>query len=140
MIEVMGQADSFRELQTDTPGSIVRIFEGLSGEDIIGYVVELAPTGYAGPINMMVGILSTESKITGMRILRHNETPGLGSLATRERFYRRFDGRSLNPLRVVKYSPGVDEIEAITSSTITTKAITNAVNEAIEWYKEGGFR
>jgi electron transport complex protein RnfG len=83
---------------------------------------------------MMVGILATEAKISGMRVLRHTETPGLGANAVREDFYRRFENKYLVPLTVVRTSPGANEIQAITSSTITTRAITNAVNEAIAWY------
>ena len=140
MREVLTQAEDFRELDVALSGSMVRVFEGFRGEQTAGYVIELAPGGYSGPIIMMVGISKTEDRITGMRILRHSETPGLGALATRENFYKRFDGRALTPFRVVKSAPGANEIEAITSATITTQAITDAVNEAIEWYTGGGYR
>ncbi|MCL2233439.1 MAG: FMN-binding protein, partial [Treponema sp.] len=112
---------------------------------LLGYVLALSPVGYSGNIDLMVGISARDEKITGVRILRHSETPGLGALAARESFYRRFDNRPLIPLTVVRSSPGEHEISAITSSTITTRAITNAVNEAINWYGaarsgEGGGR
>ena len=139
MREVMAQATSFRELDGYKSGSIVRIFEGLRGEDTVGYVIELAPTGYSGTINMMVGILKEENQIAGMRVIRHTETPGLGALVVRETFYNKFNRKALNPLRVVKSAPGYDEIEALTSATITTRAVVYAVNEAIEWYNKGGF-
>ena len=89
---------------------------------------------------MLVGIAAAENNIAGIRVLSHSETPGLGALAVRESFYRSFDGLKLAPLRVVKSSPEIGEIEAITSATITTKAITDAVNEAIEWYNKGSFK
>jgi electron transport complex protein RnfG len=98
-------------------------------------VRELAPSGYSGAINMMVGISSVENKVTGMRVLKHSETPGLGAHAVYEKFYSRFIGKNLVPLNVVKIPTGnANEIEAITAATITTRAITEAVNEAIEWY------
>ena len=134
MKEVLPEAFEYREIETEKTGNIVRVFEGLKNGEITGYVVELAPEGYSGKINMMVGISKAEEKITGMRVLRHTETPGLGALAVKENFYRRFDGKALSPLNVVKVLPGPNDIEAITASTITTRAVTNAVNEAIKWY------
>ncbi|MDR0316324.1 MAG: RnfABCDGE type electron transport complex subunit G [Treponema sp.] len=134
MKEIMPEASGYREIPVEKTGNIVRVFEGLKGGEITGYVIELAPPGYSGAINMMAGISKAENKITGMRVLRHTETPGLGALAVKENFYRKFDGKNLTPLKVVKNSPGADEIEAMTGATITTRAITNAVNEAIEWY------
>ena len=134
MKEVLPEAEDYRELQIEITGNITRVFEGLKGTEIIGYVVELDPPGYSGNIIMMVGISKKENKIAGMRVVKHSETPGLGALAVKENFYRRYDGKQLVPLKVVRVTPKEDEIEAITASTITTKAITDAVNEAIIWY------
>jgi len=154
MMAVLPQASDFRLKQSREPsGSIVAVYEGFANGSfadgnfadgaLVGFVVELSPVGYGGNIDLMVGISARDEKITGVRILRHNETPGLGALAAREGFYRRFDNKPLVPLTVVRSSPGEYEIAAITASTITTRAVTNAVNEAIEWYKsalEGGGR
>jgi len=140
MRAVLPEASAFRQLAVETPGSIAAVYEALIDSGIIGYVVELSPVGYSGNIDMVVGISVRNEKITGMRILRHSETPGLGALATRDVFYRRFDNRPLVPLRVVRGYSGENEISAITSSTITTMAITNAVNEAIDWYNRRGER
>jgi len=137
---VLPQASDFRQMPFDKTGSITGIFEGLAEGQVIGFVVALSPGGYGGNIDMMVGISIPDEKITGMRILRHSETPGLGALATREFFYRRFDNRPLVPLGVARSSPGENDILAITSSTITTRAITNAVNEAIKWYQDAQYR
>ena len=134
MKAVLSEADVFKELAADYSGSIVRVFEGSKGAELIGYVIELSPSGYSGNINMMVGISKVKNEITGMRVIRHTETPGLGALAVKENFYKKYDGRKLVPLRVVRSSPGENDIEAITAATITTKAITNAVNEAIYLY------
>jgi electron transport complex protein RnfG len=135
MKEVLPMASDFREISVEKSGYIVRILEGTIAGETTGFVIELSPVGYSGIINMMVGISKADNKITGMRVIRHSETPGLGALAVNERFYNRFNGKELVPLRVVRTSSGShDEIEAITAATITTRAITNAVNEATEWY------
>jgi electron transport complex protein RnfG len=140
MRAVLPQASDFRQIPIERSGNLTVVYEGrLHGEGesngtLVGYVVALSPRGYSDNIDLMVGISVPDERITGMRVVRHSETPGLGALATREDFYRRFDNRALVPLGVVRSSPGEHEINAITSSTITTRAIVNAVNEAIEWY------
>jgi len=140
MREVLPQAAEYRQIEIEKTGSIEAIFEGyytseaLSDSVLIGYVVQLSPEGYSGKIDLIVGISAHNEKITGMRVLRHTETPGLGAHAVKEEFYRRYNGLPLEALGVVRNNAGGNEIQAITSATITTKAITNAVNEAIEWY------
>ena len=140
MKEILPQVSEFRELEINAGGNINRVFEGLSGGETTAYILELAPNGYSGTITMLVGIRNTENDIAGIRVLSHSETPGLGALAVRENFYRSFDSLPLVPLRVVKSSPEAGEIETITSATITTRAISDAVNEAIEWYNKGNFK
>jgi electron transport complex protein RnfG len=135
MIAVLSEATEFTEIENvEKTGNIDNIYEGRNKGELVGYVVALSPAGYSGDISMMVGISSTRNVITGMRVLRHTETPGLGAVAVKESFYRKYDNKRLVPLNVVKVSPGENDIEAITSATITSRAITNAVNEAIAWY------
>ena len=133
---ILTEAAEFKELQIPPSGSMVRVFEGRNGGQLVGYVVELSPVGYSGAINIMVGISVSKNEIAGLRVLRHTETPGLGALSVNESFYGKYEGKKLVPLRVVRISPGENDIEAITGATITTRAITNAVNEAIEWYNK----
>jgi electron transport complex protein RnfG len=141
MIEViLMEGVVFRELNRsdwgiENPGSIVSIHEALYLTQLYGYVVQLSPEGYSGKIDIVVGIsIHPFETINGMRVLRHSETPGLGALAVRSDFYEQFNRRDLVRLSVVRANPGPNDIHVITSSTITTKAITDAVNEAIEWY------
>jgi electron transport complex protein RnfG len=134
MKAVLSEADVFKEMPGNYARNIVRVYEGSKGAELIGYVIELSPSGYSGNIDMMVGISKAKNEITGMRVVRHTETPGLGAQAVKENFYKKYDGKKLVLLRVVKSSPGENDIEAITAATITTRAITSAVNEAIEFY------
>jgi len=134
--QVMPQATLYREINIEKTGSMSAVFEALEGNELIGYVVELSPEGYSGKIYFMVGFSIPYKYITGLRVMRHTETPGLGALAVKEYFYKRYNYMPISPLKVVKTPPGAGEIQALTSATITTSAITNAVNEAIEWYLE----
>ena len=138
MREVLPGASDYREIAGEKTGSIAAVYEGSGSAALAGYVVQLSPQGYSGAIDLIVGISASEEKITGVRVLRHSETPGLGALAVKADFYRRYDNKKLVPLGVTKTSPGEHEINAITSATITSKAVTGAVNEAIEWYNRSG--
>ena len=134
MMAVLPETSQFNKISLQESGNIHSVYEGVSGGETIGYVVELSPSGYSGPINILVGISTLKNEISGMRVIRHSETPGLGALIVREDFFRRFDNRRLVPLRVVTATPGENDIEALSGATISTRAITNAVNEAIEWF------
>ena len=82
---------------------------------------------------MMVGV-DTEGTVTGVRILSHSDTPGLGALATSPDFYEQFTGMS-GTLAVNKDG---GQVQAITSATITSRAVTVGVNDAISWVTENG--
>lgn len=94
-----------------------------------GYVFTSGAKGYGGTVSVMVGI-DTEGKVTGIEILSHAETPGLGANATKDSFKERFKGKS-GELTVDKNSNEGQNIQAITAATITSKAVTSAVNAAI---------
>jgi len=139
MQEVLPQANEFSEVEdVELIGSMVAVFEARNDGQREGVVVSVAPMGYAGPIELIVGISASENVITGMRVVRHSETPGFGDAAARTPFYSRFDNRPLNPMTVVRSGATGDEIDSIAASTITTNAIINGINDAIEWYRGGG--
>lgn len=85
---------------------------------------------------MLVGIDKSLS-ITGVAILSHNETPGLGSKADGE-YMERYLGRiPENLYRVVKTKPARDgDIEALASATITSRAIANGISEAADLVRD----
>jgi len=134
MKEVLPRADKFSEIQIELSGSMSAVYEGFIDDMLVGYVVKLSPKGYGGAIDLITGISVLTNTLIGMRVIKHTETPGLGALAVKGNFYRQFNSRELARLNVTRSSPGENEIQAITSSTVTTRAVTNAVNEAIEWY------
>lgn len=101
-----------------------------SGNEI-GQVIILAAKGYGGNISVMVGFMPDNS-VAGIRILSSNETPGLGMRAGEVAFYGQFAGKAVKSFTVTKAKPkSDDEIAAISGATITSKAVTDAVNQAI---------
>jgi len=108
---------------------------------VIGYVFETSAKGYGGDVKVMTGITginSSEGEVSGVVILSHGETPGLGANAEKEEFRSQYQQAAPeNGIKIVKYqTPAEGEIEAMTGATITSTAVTNAVNQAIEqWYE-----
>jgi electron transport complex protein RnfG len=135
MKEILPKADEFKVKEVALEGTIKEVNEGTTSGKASGYAIKVAPKGYGGAIEVMVGI-STEGKIEGIKILSHSETPGLGANAAKPKFSGQFAGKPIaKELAVVKAAPSADnQIEAITGATITSKAVTNGVNEAVKFY------
>ena len=137
MKEILPTADKFENADVNIEGNekISEVNVGLKGTEIAGYAIKVAPKGYAGPVEIMVGI-STDGKVTGIKILSHTETPGLGANAPKPKFSGQFkDKPTKDKLEVVKIAPSKEnQIQAITGATITSKAVTLGVNDAIDFY------
>ena len=110
-------------------------YTGLKGGETVGYVFETEAKGYGGTVKVMTGI-NAEGAITGVVILEHAETPGLGANAERAVFTDQYkQAVPASGISVVKNkAAGEGEVEALTGATITSRAVTNAVNAAIEQY------
>ena len=120
-----GFSDTFDDIQT--------AFDA-NGE-VAGYVITVtAKDGSQGSITFSVGIRN-DGTVNGYSITKISETPGLGMKATEESFYSQFKNKLVEAFTVVKSAPAADnEIEAITGSTITSKAIANGCNAAILYF------
>lgn len=86
--------------------------------------------GYGGEVTILAGIEST-GILRAVRVLRHRETPGLGSKLADEAFLHQFPGRAADafPLRV-RQDGG--DIDALTAATISSRAFLEALNRAME--------
>ena len=104
----------------------------------VGYVIDAtSPSGYGGDVQVALGI-TNEGEITAFTVISAaSETPGLGAKSTEPEFQAQFSGLSaLTPIAFSKTGANRDnnEIDAISGATITTTAVTTAVNEAINFY------
>ena len=112
---------------TDSTGLVTKVYASESG-----YAVQVAPSGFDGEIDMMVGI-DKNGNVTAISIISHTETAGLGAVAAAENsagnaFRSQFAG--LTGTLAVSKDGG--EIEAITGATITSRAVTTGVNAALD--------
>lgn len=130
-LKVVMPADSYEKVDytggdvTLDNGKVVSIVAVYKAGDE-GYVVEsLAPGGFNGNIDMMAGV-DNDGAITGIAIISHGETSGLGSKATDPEWQAQFAGLSGS----VSVSKDGGQIQAITGATITSRCVCNGVNAA----------
>lgn len=105
------------------------IYSASDSRGFCGYVVEAVSTrGYGGDIVLYVGV-GADGTVNGVSILEISETAGLGMEAPNV-LVPQFEGRKVDSFVYTKTgaTPGTNEVDAISSATITTKAVTNAVN------------
>lgn len=105
-----------------------------SGE-IIGYTFITKSSGYSGDISVMTGI-EKSGMVKGVVVLSQSETPGLGANIQKDEFLNKYKGKKVKDrISVVKKSvPKDNEVEAVTGATISSKAATKAVNDALYRY------
>ncbi|MDY4245451.1 MAG: RnfABCDGE type electron transport complex subunit G [Porphyromonas sp.] len=126
------------------------VYPAMKGGQPVGYAIETyTDAGFSGHIDIMVGF-DMQSQIVGFKVLKHEETPGLGAKiqewftspapnADLIRDVRRLDMSQASPLKVSKDGGKVD---AITAATISSRAFIDAIERAYRVYQsvvgEGG--
>ena len=138
LTETLPGAKDFKmpRIAFDPKGIITEVNIGTDGDNLIGHNVTVTPKGYAGLIKIVVGI-SCDGEVKGIKILSHAETPGLGAKAPEEPFSGQFRNKKADDFKVVKVEPSADDqIQAISGATITSKAVTTGVNEALKFWRE----
>jgi electron transport complex protein RnfG len=136
--DIFRDADSFKLAKgIKSPDSAVTLedaYTAIRGGKPVGAALRLTRASYGGPIKIMVGV-SINGTITGVKIMEHSDTPGLGANAASPQyfvnkaqgvtFYGQFAGKNVNDPFEVK-----NDVAAITASTITSRAVTSAVKAA----------
>ena len=89
--------------------------------------IGVSPAGYGGKIELMVGFKSDKKTVISYKVLSAAETPGLGMKLSTPEFAGQFGGKDGTALKVKKDG---GEIEAITSATITSRAVCEAIADA----------
>jgi len=136
--ELFPDADKFEKIDGVTsPDNSVTIedsYAAYKNNEILGAALRVSRASYNGQIKSMVGV-SKNGFITGVKILEHNDTPGLGANAASPShyvdrvngitFYGQFAGKHISEPFVVK-----QDVIAITASTITSRAVSASVKAA----------
>lgn len=126
-------------LLSDAAGNEQKVYKALSTDGVhVGWVLPAGGQGFADRIELLVGLDTTVSKITGLYVLDQKETPGLGDYIAGDDFQDRFRDKPTDPeLTVVKSDPAApNEILAITGATISSESVKDIVNHAVAAMKE----
>ena len=131
-------ADSFEALGTAAVSTaqqaagevpVYGVYKGTSGQETVGWGVEVGPRGYGGPIRMVVG-LDRNGKVLGVSIVSMNETPGLGSqIVERASFLEQFVGVDSGNAEA-----DIKALDMITGATKSSRGARNGVEAALAAY------
>ncbi|MBQ4159892.1 MAG: RnfABCDGE type electron transport complex subunit G [Clostridia bacterium] len=100
-----------------------------SNSEIVGCCVKVEPSGYGGAMELIFGV-DTNLAITGVSVLSHGETAGLGANITKEEFRNQFKGKTA-VVGAAKSAQKADEIQALSGATISSKAIARGADTAL---------
>lgn len=123
------------ELPGNDAAIVYRVFA--EGEPVAALFAVTARDGYTGPIRILVGI-GIDGIVTGVRIVEHRETPGLGDRIdqTRSDWVYQFDGRALADPVEARWLLAVDggEFDQLTGASITPRAVIKAIKETLIYF------
>lgn len=120
-----------------TSDEITEIAEGIDGSgETIGYVINvMSHEAYDGDLEVSVGI-AADGTVTGIEMPSISETAGLGMKADEADFKDQFKDKKVEKFSYTKSGEsGDDKIDAISGATITTNAVTNAVDSALIYFQ-----
>ena len=116
------------------------VYRARLGETPVAAVLNVvAPNGYSGSIHMLVGIYH-DGTVSGVRVVAHKETPGLGDKIDERRddWILQFSGLSLENPPAVRWKVKRDggSFDQFTGATITPRAVVGAVQQALIYFEE----
>ena len=138
---VMPDADSFENL-TEEPVThegirIEQVVAAKSGDKQLGWALTVTSSeGYGGDITVAMGV-SPDGTLTGISVISHSETAGLGAKCGDDEFTSQFAGITGGVVSYVKGgATAQNEVDAISGATITTDAVVSAVNAGLAYVRE----
>ncbi len=119
-----------------TTDELNQIYVAYKDGQVIGYTIQSTSKGYSGDIVALTGIY-TDGTLGGVKVLTQTETAGLGAKAQTD-WIDQYQGKTVSSeLTVIKLgTPNDSQIQAITGATITSRAVTKAVNMARSAFME----
>ncbi|MDE7054201.1 MAG: RnfABCDGE type electron transport complex subunit G [Oscillospiraceae bacterium] len=122
-------ADNYEPLGF-TAANVTAIYQAVSDGKDIGWVVETSTAGSQGAIEMMVGI-NAEGKVTGVSIVKHSETPNIGTKVVGDQaVLDRFTGMSLEAGEIT-VNGGANRFDGVSGATVSSRGVATGVNAAL---------
>lgn len=122
-------APEVKELDID--GCMQTFYVGKKDGRVVGVATRAESVGYGGTVAMLVGV-DPSGAISGMALLAHQETPGLGAKAGSNDFLNQFKGKVLaDSAAAIRVTKDGGDIDAITAATITSRTVADAATKAL---------
>ena len=122
---------------TDKDGNEVTIYRARKAGTVNGVVFKTSARGYAGDVVVLIG-LDDKGTMLGARVIKHQETPGLGDKieAAKSKWIHDFEGKSLANLPAEKWAVKKDGgvFDQFAGATITPRAVVKAVKQGLDFY------
>ena len=137
MAEIIPDAEFVEANPSEVPApdkntpAIQNIYEAQKDGETVGYCMEVLPSGFGGTLTVVVGI-NLDGTVAGAKVTAHSETPGLGAKSQSDpTWIAQFAGMPADGSLAVTKDGG--SVVPITGSTITSRAVTLAVNTAANY-------
>ena len=105
-------------------------YQATAGGHPVAYIASTAGKGYSSFISMLVS-LTPDMKISEVKVLDMNETPGLGDQVLEKSFLDQFKGKGLSQIVLIK-GETKENIQAISGATYSSRGVTNGVKDAVQ--------
>ena len=145
---VIPQADTPDACETYAPGfdnspdqdavciDGMTVYRGRRGDEITGIAVKaIGDQAYSGTITVLVGLRMADGLLTGLKVLKHAETPGLGAAMTKCSFQQQMVGKGPGDINWTVAKDGGD-VDQLSGATITSRSMLNAISRAQSLWKD----
>lgn len=140
--ELLNEADGFEQLDQNKLAELqgkysklVDVVKATKGGETNGVLITTNGGGYGGDITIMTGV--QDGKIVAIKVLKHKETPDIGTHIEDQNFQDEFKGLSAQEnVTLVATKKNEQDVEKISGSTVSSRGVIAAVNLAIDTYKE----
>jgi electron transport complex protein RnfG len=102
------------------------VFPAKKSGEVVALALDASGKGFGGKIEVMVGF-NPDGELTGISIMNHAETPGIGSRVTEEEFTEQFQGIAPDD---------VESVDGVSGATYSTKGVVAAVKQAAKFFQE----
>lgn len=143
LMQVLPEGFADNDMQKDTlelarpDGSKVKLYRARKDGKVVGAVFQVAERGYAAEISSLMAI-DTSGKVLGVRVLKHQETPGLGDKieAAKSPWVLDFAGKSFASLDPAKWAVKKDGgvFDQFAGATITPRAVVKSIKGGVEFF------
>lgn len=134
--EKLFKSASFRELEGEAEGEVLRVYEAKNGEETIGYIFDIETDGYSEKTEVLVGI-TIDGQIKGVELGINTRKNQYLASTFDTGLKQQFENIKVQEFELVSEFPKKDsDIQVVSGATISSKSIVNAVNVAVNLFNK----